>query len=228
MNPLAAMGAILALGVAGLDPFGALIVVPALSAGARRRVVLVFFGAALLTTVAVGVLLGESVQHVSGWLSQALSVPTWVRATVELAGAAALAGWAVRRWTRRDDPARPRGRTALAGSVGMLLAGVGWGASALSDPSFYGVAAIASRLHSTTASVAAYTGWFLLSQAPLVALVIALTAGRRSRPVRRLIVMARRLAKPSALVMTVLLALLAVLLVGNAATLLVTGAFWPI
>lgn len=228
MNPLAAIGGTVGFGVAGLDPFGALVVVPALAAGARRRVILLFFGSAWLATVLTGVVLGESVQHVAAWLRNLLSVPDPVRLTVQLVLAVSLGLWAAYRWAHRNDtkPEKTK-KPKLGGPVGMSLMGTFWGVSALTDPSFYGVATISASMQSLLAVVAVFTGWFLISQAPLCLVVLTLAAGRDSRPVRRAIGFARRTARPAAYVMTVLLAAASLFLLVNGGTYLATGTYWP-
>ncbi|MFJ9388444.1 hypothetical protein ACIRON_06480 [Nocardioides sp. NPDC101246] len=228
MNPLAAIGGIVGFGVAGLDPFGALVVVPALAGGARRRVILLFFGTAWLTTVLTGIMLGESVQHVVAWLRNLLNVPDPVRLTVQLATGTGLGLWAARRWTHRNDvkPEKTK-RSMLAGPTGMSLMGIFWGVSALTDSSFYGVATISASMPSILAVAAVFTGWFLISQAPLCLVVLALAAGKDSRPVRRAVSFARRTARPASYVMTGLLAATSLFLLLNGLTLPVTGAFRP-
>lgn len=228
MNPLAAIGGIVGFGVAGLDPFGALVVVPALATGARRRVILLFFGTAWLTTVLTGIVLGESVQHVVAWLRNLLMVPDAVRLTVQLVTATSLGLWAAHRWMHRND-ARPEKtkKSMLAGPTGMSLMGIFWGVSALTDPSFYGVATISSSMPSILAVAAVFTGWFLISQAPLCVVVLALAAGRDSRPVQRAVRFARRTARPAAYVMTALLAAASLFLLVNGGAYLATGAYWP-
>ncbi|MFD4324437.1 hypothetical protein ACFWQC_07370 [Nocardioides sp. NPDC058538] len=228
MNPLAAIGGIVGFGVAGLDPFGALVVVPALATGARRRVVLLFFGTAWLTTVLTGIALGESVQHVVAWLRNLLSVPDPVRLTVQLVTAIGLGLWAAHRWAHRND-ARPEKtkKSMLAGPTGMSLMGVFWGVSALTDPSFYGVATIGASMPSLLAGAAVFSGWFLISQAPLCLVVLTLAAGKDSRPVQRAVALARRTARPASYVMTALLATASLFLVASAAAYLATGTYWP-
>ncbi|MEU6136903.1 hypothetical protein [Nocardioides sp. NPDC047086] len=228
MNPLAAIGGIVGFGIAGLDPFGALVVVPALATGARRRVVLLFFGTAWLTTVLTGLALGESVQHVVAWLRNLLSVPDPVRLVAQLVTGTGLGLWAARRWTHRNDVKSERTKASmLAGPTGMSLMGIFWGVSALTDPSFYGVATIGASMPSLLAVAAVFTGWFLISQAPLCLVVLALAAGRDSRPVQRAVALARRTARPAAYVMTGLLTAAALFLILNGVTYLATGTYWP-
>lgn len=227
MNAWAITGSVVGLGIAGLDPLGALMVVPALAAKARRRVVMLFFTTAAFFTIATGLVLGESVRHLTAWLEN-LTVPAPVRLAVQLVAAAGLGWWAAHRWVHRKDPKQEKGRSVLAGPVAMSLAGTFWGVSAVTDPSFLALAAIDSRIENLLVSVAIFAGWFVVSQAPLCAVVLALAAGRDSAPVRRSLALAQRLAAPTAVILTFLLAATAGFLILNAVTYLTGGAFWPV
>jgi hypothetical protein len=99
--------------------------------------------------------------------------------------------------------------------------------SALTDPSFYGVATISASMQSVLAVAAVFTGWFLISQAPLCLVVLALAAGRDSRPVQHAVRLARRTARPAAYVMTALLAASSLFLIVNSGSYLATGTYWP-
>lgn len=227
MNALKIAGSVLGLGLAGLDPVGALMVVPALAAGARRRIVMLFFGTAAFFTITTGLVLGESVQYLTTWL-EALAIPGPVRLVIQVVVAAGLGWWAVDRWSHRKDSKPEKKRSVLAGPVAMSLAGTFWGLSAVTDPSFLALAAIDSRIENLLVSVAVFTGWFVVSQAPLCAVVLTLAAGRDSTPVRYSLALAQRLATPTAVILTLLLAVSSVLLLLNACTYLSGGAFWPI
>ena len=225
MSALAVIGSVVGLGIAGLDPIGALMVVPALAARAKRRVVMLFFGMAALVTVATGLVLGESVQYVTAWIEN-LSVPVVARMAVQVVLAVALGWWAVYRWVRRKDPKSEK-KSLLTGPTAMSLAGAFWGISAVTDPSFLALAVIDSRISSLLASVLVFTGWFLVSQAPLCVVVLALAAGRNSLPVRRALALAQRLAGPTKILMTLLIALAAACFAASTVIYLLTGAFWP-
>lgn len=226
MNGFALAGSVFGLGVAGLDPFGALMVVPALAAGAKRRIVMWFFGMAALCTVLTGLVVGESVQHVSAWLAR-LAVPAPVRLIAQAAAAAALGAWAAVRWARRGAPKREKA-SVLVGPVAMALAGALWGVSAVTDPSFLALVAVDAGVESLPVSTAVFAGWFVISQAPLCLVVLALVTGKDTRPVRGAVALARRLEAPAGSAVTLLLAAGAVLLALNALSYPVAGRFWPL
>lgn len=227
MNAIEIAGSVLGLGLAGLDPVGALMVVPALAAGARRRIVMLFFGTAAFFTIATGLVLGESVQYLTIWL-ESLTIPGTARLVAQVIVAAVLGWWAVHRWSHRKDSRPEKKRSVLARPVAMSLAGTFWGFSAVTDPSFLALAAIDSRIENMLVSVAVFAGWFVVSQAPLCAVVLTLAAGRDSKPVRYSLTLAQRLAAPTAVILTLLLVASSVLLFLNAVTYLSGGAFWPV
>lgn len=229
MNPFAATVSVLGLGLAGFDPFGALIVLPALAMGAKRRVVVLFFVVSGLATVLAGVLLGQSVELIFAWLAENLAIPAPARAALQVLAAGALGYWAVRRWNARHEPPKERRKKPfLAGAAGMSLAGLGWGVGALTDPTFFGVAGVTTTFQSTLEVTLAFTAWFLVSQAPLVLVVLALAAGRDSWIMRRVGALAEKLARPTSYLLTFTLAILALALAANAVSYLASGAFWPV
>ncbi|PWJ53252.1 hypothetical protein SAMN06264364_11310 [Quadrisphaera granulorum] len=181
------------LGVAGLDPTGALLAVAALAAGARRRAVLLFGGLIVGLSTALGVVLsltaGASLAGVD-WAGALPGGP--LTAGLEaLAGVLAL-GWAVARLRRRADPAGEatedaaagarRGPGALlAGGAGLVGAAVAFSAGSVLDPSFVGVVVLAGRGEPLAEVVAAHVVWSVVSQAPLVLLLVAVVRGGHDR-----------------------------------------------
>lgn len=180
----------LGLGVAGLDPTGALLAAAALAAGARPRAVVLFGASVLVLTAALGTVLsltaGASLAGVD-WTGSLPGGP--VTAVLEaLAGLLAL-GWAVARLRRRADPAREevaaeasrRGGARLASGAGMVGAAVLFTAGAVLDPSFVGLVVLAGRGEPLAQVVAAHTTWSVVSQAPLLLLLVAVARGGHER-----------------------------------------------
>ena len=129
--------AIAGLGVAGLDPVGALILTTAIASGARRSAVLAFFASSLGVTVLVGVALGESVQRLVDVVVSLIQVPDPARFWLQLTAAVALTVWAVRRYRNRNQSSPSQSRRARGSSMpAMLAAGTAWGIAALTDPTF--------------------------------------------------------------------------------------------
>ena len=60
----------------------------------------------------------------------------------------------------------------------------------MTDPSFLALSAIDSHNDNLLVSVVLFLGWFVVSQASLCAVVLALAAGRDCAPVRRSLALA--------------------------------------
>lgn len=175
----------LGLGLAGLDPAGALIAVAALAAGAHDRAVLAYglvalFGTALLGTgLSLGV--GAELARVD-WL--ALLPVGRVGAILELGVGLGLLVWAVARLTRRQVRA-PKPRRVRAGVAGLAGTGAVFALSAVLDPTFVAVTVLAGRSSSPAAVIAAQLVWAVVSQASLVFLLVAVARGGHDRAVQR-------------------------------------------
>lgn len=167
------------LGVLGMDPAGALLAAAAIAAGARRRDVAVFGLVVLVGTVALGTVLSETVGARLGVLDWSTILPRggW-RAAVEAAAALVLGGWVIAR-TRRG-PRPPREDGVRAGLGGAAISGGLFIGTALTDPTFVALVVLAGRAGDPVATVLASTAWTVVSQLPLVLVVVAL-AGRRHR-----------------------------------------------
>lgn len=173
----------LGLGLAGVDPAGALLAVAALAAGARDRDVAVFGGIVLLGTA----LLGSVVSVTAG--SRLAAVDWTALIPVGRLGAAAealvglvLLGGAALRLRRRPVAARKPRRSRI--GLGPLAAlGVLFLGSAVLDPTFLGLVVVAGRGESLPAVVVAHVAWSLLSQVPLVLLLVAMARGGHERAV---------------------------------------------
>lgn len=221
--------AVAGLGVAGLDPAGALIVVAALAAGARRRAVVAFAVTTLVVTVAMGVslsaLLGPRLAAID-WSVLDLPDPMWI--VLDLGLAAILLVWSIRRGRRRDAPAAaptaPPARRATS-TVGLAGMGVLFGLSAALDPTFIAVVVLAGRGEPLWWIVVAHLLWVLLSQAPLFALATATLANRHERAVVWFQGRWARARPAVNTIITVLLAVAGVYFLADAIAYLATGAF---
>jgi hypothetical protein len=169
--PLAALG----LGLAGLDPSGALFAAGAIAAGARERHVVAFSLVAFVGTAAFGTALsltvGPRIADLDwGWF---FSSPG---ALIEAALGLTLVAWGVapawRPATRAPKPRSPRGTGPLA-----LLA--------VLDPTFDALVVIAGRGEPIWSGAVAHSAWIAVSQAPLVLLLAAMAGGKHRRFVAR-------------------------------------------
>ncbi|EOM76884.1 hypothetical protein [Rhodococcus rhodnii] len=218
---------ILALALAGVDPFGAILAIAALTAGASRRAIGAFTVVALAVPAAIGIaaslLVGASIENVdlSGidWTS-----PWWAVAEATLGGV--LLWWAVVRHTR--PPRRSRDRAAKVTRSGAVSAGALataaalLSASVLVDPTFLGVVVVAGR-EPLWLLVAAHIVWSVLSQLPLVGIAIAVAFGRHERAIAWINRMRTRFGDGASRVLTLVLGLAGLVLLADAIAYVVTG-----
>lgn len=219
------IAAALGLGVAGLDPAGALIAVAALSAGARDRSVMAFgivvlLGTALLGTV-LSLAIGTELARID-WL--ALLPVGRVAAVVEIVIGIALLAWAMTRLAGRTVRA-PKPRRMQAGTVGLVTTGALFAASAVLDPTFVALTVLAGREPSTAAVVTAQLLWAFISQAPLVFLLVAIVRGGHQAAVQRFTRWWDRLRPVLRWIVTIALLVVGLTLIIDAVWWFVTGHF---
>lgn len=168
---LAALG----LGLAGLDPAGALVAVASLAAGARRGAVLGFGAVVLLGSASLGVALSLTLGARLRTTDLAGLLPRGgTAAAAEVVLGVTLLGWAVWRLRARPVPGERVGRS---GAVTVVGLGVGYALLSLTDPSFAGMVVLAGRGQPVAEVVTAHLVWSLTSQAPLTVLLVAVAAG---------------------------------------------------
>ena len=174
-----------ALGLAGLDPAGALIAAGALGGGARERHVAAYGLVSLLGTVVLGASLSLTVGPRVAGLDWGALASSPGAAVVEVVLGLGLVAWGVARaWrptTHAPKPRSPKGT----GPTALVAAGSLFALSAILDPTFVSLAVIAGRDGAFWSVVAAHAVWVLVSQAPLVVLLVAMAGGAHRRFVAR-------------------------------------------
>lgn len=226
MNLFAIISGTVGFGILGLDPIGALIALSYLATGGRRRVVVVFFTLAAVFTLLTGLAL-EPVIHFGNvalhWLT---TVHPAARIGVEVAAALALGVWAYIDITQPAKTATVK-KKRKAGLWMMILLGVWWGVSAATDPTFYGPVALGRSSGGRLGVLLACALWFVLSQAPLVALMVGLSRGKDSRIILTINKFSYKLLDISRKFLGWALALVALAILANAMSFVVAGKFIP-
>ena len=162
---------VLGLGVAGFDPFGALLVAAALMMGASRAAAAMFLASSAVVPLAVAVVAGHALGPIEAEIKPWLHLPGYVWAAISLVTGLGLIGWAVWRALRppTDKPAKaPKGISVPA----MAVAGLGFGVTALVDPAYYAAIAVVARVHDPWLRVALLVLWFVIAQILLIGLVL--------------------------------------------------------
>jgi len=213
---------VLGLALAGIDPVAAFAAVAALTAGAHRRLVLIFSVIVLLLPMAIGtglsLLLNAGTQAFEppriNW-----DLPGW--AILEVAVAIALIMWAVKRGHRPHKRAQEQGPKAV-GTAALLGLAAFIGSTIALDPTFLGVAVLAGR-EPLWSIVVAQIAYSLISQSPLVIVAIATATGRHQAVVDVMIRFRERFGPVLRHGLTVVLLLLAAVLLADGATYLLSG-----
>lgn len=176
------LAAVIALGVAGFDPLGALTLIAAVTAGARRAAIaaltLVTLGGTWLLCVVGSSTVGALLR---GLVHRLDVVPREVWGWVALVVGLALIGWGVWRLMRREPPTPEHHPRTRGTGVGTLAAGgVVVALSVLLDPAFYGLVAVSSGHHLGARLLHAGI-WSILSHWLLIVLALATLTGGYAR-----------------------------------------------
>ncbi len=173
------LGRVLALGVVGFDPTGAVLLVGAIAAKTNRTKVFAFTAAVLITSVVVGTALAVVGNRVFGDYEFITSGPA--RAYVEVATALVLVAWLASNLKATSADASPR-RNLAQSTTAMTLGGVAFALTTVLDPSFPATAVIVGP----SGFVVALTSFVIravLVHLALIALVVAFVFGVHERPV---------------------------------------------
>lgn len=171
------------LGLAGLDPVGALVAVGAAARGVRRSWLIGYGAVVLLGTALFGTVLTLTVGRRLADVDWAALLPGGgLRVTIELVLAALLIWWAVH---RQRSPSTPEAHTEPTTGWALIGTGVVFAASAVLDPSFDAVVIVAAVDHGLPSIIAAHLAWAFVSQVPLLVLVLVLLRDRRGHAIER-------------------------------------------
>lgn len=216
---------IVALGVAGFDPLGCLLMLALIAGGSRERHTLVFTGSQALVTIGVGVacaVVFRTNMHRLARFLYGVPLPVW--GVLELVVAIGLMMWGVLRLRSHAVDERAEPRRASTATVAAL--GAGFGLAAFVDPGYTGAILVSSR-EPIGVTVLGMTIWFLITQTPLIVLALAALVGRLDlvhSAVERLV---RRLQRPLAWAITGLILITALLLTVDATLFAATGSYVP-
>lgn len=168
------------LGIAGIDPLGALLLMTAIAAKLSRSKLIFFNITVLLSAVIAGTIVSLVGAGFIASIKDVLPVSTsrvWV--IVNLIVAAAILIWIVRRKLTKNRPKTQKPRNKLSGSNYTIAAtGLLFGAGSVLDPTFLANISLAAQSESLVTIVAMHTIWILVSQIMLFGLFAAYLQGR--------------------------------------------------
>lgn len=177
---LEALLAAVGLGIAGIDPLGALLLMTAIAAKLSRSKLVIFSATVLLSAVIAGTILSLTGAGLISSIKDVIPVSTsrvWV--IVNLIVAAAILLWIIRRKITDKQPNQVKSRSKLSGSNYAITAtSILFGASSVLDPTFLANISLAAQSKNLATVVAMHTIWILVSQIMLFGLFAAYLLGK--------------------------------------------------
>ena len=179
------LGAAIAIGVAGIDPTAALLAVAALLAGATSRALTAFAVTVMVGAPLMGTVLSLTIAARLADLDWWVLVPRGrIGAVVGLVVGIALLIVGVLRLRHRPTH-RSSARKPQVGTLALVGAGAAYVASLLIDPTFIAITVLAGRSREPLDVIMMQVVWVLLSQLPLLALLVAVARFGQQRAVQR-------------------------------------------
>ncbi|MET1008208.1 MAG: hypothetical protein ABWX96_21840 [Propionibacteriaceae bacterium] len=220
------LGAAVAIGVAGIDPTAALIAVAALVAGATSRALTAFAVTVMVGAPLLGTLLSLTIAARLAGLDWWVLVPRGrLGAVVGLAVGAALLTVGVVRLLRRPTQRPTTPRRHRVGTLALVGAGAAYVGSLLIDPTFIAVTVLAGRSRLPLEVIMMQCVWVLISQLPLIALLVAVSRFGQQLAVERFQAWWSRAQPVLRVVVTVALVGMGLILVVDALWWFTTGHF---
>lgn len=177
------LGLTAALGLGGFDPIGAVALMAAVAAGARKRAVVAFTAGAVGIGLVAGILmasgLGLFISDLSLLLHRVTGAPWrhFLWGSLALVFGLAFIAWGTHlRRSGLDLGSFNRGLKGL-GVKSMLISGVLVGAGVLTNPPFYFMLMVAGRPETFLGTVGVVLVWVLVAQSGMVIPTIALLLG---------------------------------------------------
>ncbi|HEU0164452.1 MAG TPA: hypothetical protein VFQ54_05355 [Thermomicrobiales bacterium] len=169
------------LGLAGIDPSGAILGMGLFGAGAPRRNILLMVAIYLLGTIAIGVTLSIVFAGRIATLNiTELEPPDWVDAIIFAVAGILLLAWGGLR-VIHPAPPRTEDRRRGTGMKALALLGVVLAAGSLLSPPFIAMIVVAGKYHAIWAILLGHTIWTLINQSPLLLVTGVEMTGRGDR-----------------------------------------------
>jgi hypothetical protein len=171
------------LGIAGVDPLGALLLMSAITAGMSSLKIKLFTITVFVSTILTGVLLSflgtGIIERLKGSLPGESS-GVWLY--VNIAIAVVIIVWLVRKARHKPTPDTKKDRKSLQGnSLTVFTVALLFGVGAIFDPTFLANISFAAQTENAATVIIMHTLWITISQIMLFALFIAYLFGKHEK-----------------------------------------------
>lgn len=214
------------LGVAGIDPVGAVVVFSAIHLGIGRSKIIALTVGAFVCTVSAGVII--TTVGSKFLLVETESEPGAIWAYLEIAAAILLGYWLMSRlFSKSDSEKKEKKPLPLDGSIAVYaLSGAALSLPSVFDPTFIATAVVVADNNDVILSTVAFTLWTLISQFMLFVLVVAYLYGREKPLVDATLLFWKRHGRLLTNLLYAIGALVVLLLLMDASYYIVTGHYF--
>ena len=208
------------LAVATMDVLGGVIAIGVMLRGGTVRHLLAFVGGYTVVIIAATLILRPLLELLNRWLRPVLDSNNAIGA-VELVVGLTLVAFSIHQFRAESRPPVPHGRLGQRSTqkrlatAPLILAGVGFSATALADPGFTIAVGMASQEQHLLRHVGLLVLWNLVYQLPLVAVLTAAAFGRHEQLVTRAMEVAGPRRRALQTVLAALLALVGIAVLGD-------------
>lgn len=176
---LAAVG----LGIAGIDPLGAILLMSAIAAQFTRTRIILFTVTVFLSTIAAGTILSLLGAGFISSINDFIPVSTssvWL--IINLVIATIILVWLVRRKLTENKPKKEKPSKQLNSSFYAVIAtGILFGAGSVFDPTFLAAISLAAQSDDLFTILLMHSIWIIISQIMLFVLFIAYLYGKHEK-----------------------------------------------
>lgn len=173
----------LGLGLAGIDPVGAVILMTAIAANFSRSKIIIVTLFVFISAVLAGTILSMTGAGIIASVKDLMPVATssvWL--LVNIIVATIILIWVVRRKLTENEPKKVKDRKPLSNSYyTVIVTGILFGAGSIFDPTFLAAISLAAQSADLLSIIIMHSVWIFTSQIMLFVLFIAFLLGKHEK-----------------------------------------------
>ncbi len=175
------------LGLAGIDPTGAIVIIAALAMGVKKSKIIMFSLTVLLFTVITGliassIIVNYSVDFIANLFNY---IPDYLYMILQFIVGLILLRWYVLRtfFKEKENNKEKKKESVFTKYIkkGLFFVGILFSVTAVFDPSFLAVIALVGQSDNFVLNILANVSWILISQIPMFILLIAVIFNKHEK-----------------------------------------------